>query len=494
MSSEGLKEFKVNDYITMKLENGKTIIYVMGERFNQCKFLLLNIKVDEITDLDDIESIDEAAEKLDGSLERDNIKKFQIPPEVEFWGHCSNFQVWNENDYDTRLLHSNLAFPLLKKLTDQGDPQARKVFKEEITKRIQCKYLPVIQFLKEADYFYYLNEEEKEIAFSDYDKVIINGKEKVIIGFELVLRNQEINEITEIIGLENCIYLRILDLSNNNIKKITGLEKLTKLKELILHDNLIEKINGLENLPKLVELDLSDNQIQKIEGLKTLTNLKKLRLNRNQINKMQELETLINLQELNITKNEIAKIEGLQNCRNLNLLNLSGNKISKIENLKNLTLLKRLYLTGNRIKKIEGFDKNINLEKIFLSNNQINKIEGLDYLSNLILLGLEKNIISKIENLDVNTQLRDLNLSNNLIKKIEGLSNLRNLEELNLNNNPILTIEGLENLEKLKYLYLKDTNIPLTLMEKLGGYSPIFKINSPELIVKYCKQLKNKKN
>jgi len=129
LSSEGKKEFKVNDYITLKLEDDKTFIYVMGERFNQCKYLFLNITVDEIAFLDEIESIDEAAEKLDDSLEalEHASAKIQIPPEVEFWGHCSNLQVWAENDYDSRLLHSNLAFPLLKELVDRGAPQAKRV-------------------------------------------------------------------------------------------------------------------------------------------------------------------------------------------------------------------------------------------------------------------------------------------------------------------------------------------------------------------------------
>ncbi len=87
MSTEGIKEFKVNDYITLRLEKGKTFIYVKGERFDQCKYLLLNIRIDEITSLEDIESIDEAAEKLDTGLEGD--EDMIIPPEVEFWGHCS---------------------------------------------------------------------------------------------------------------------------------------------------------------------------------------------------------------------------------------------------------------------------------------------------------------------------------------------------------------------------------------------------------------------
>ena len=38
-----------------------------------------------------------------------------ITPEQEFWEHYSNLQVWYKNDYNTRLLHRNLSFDLLKK-------------------------------------------------------------------------------------------------------------------------------------------------------------------------------------------------------------------------------------------------------------------------------------------------------------------------------------------------------------------------------------------
>jgi len=51
-----MKEFRVNKYITLKLENGKTIIYVNDKRFNQCKFLLLNISVNKISSFDEIGS------------------------------------------------------------------------------------------------------------------------------------------------------------------------------------------------------------------------------------------------------------------------------------------------------------------------------------------------------------------------------------------------------------------------------------------------------
>lgn len=36
-------EFRVNDYITLKLEDSKPNLYVKGEEFIQCKRLILNI-------------------------------------------------------------------------------------------------------------------------------------------------------------------------------------------------------------------------------------------------------------------------------------------------------------------------------------------------------------------------------------------------------------------------------------------------------------------
>ena len=127
MNATELKEFKVNDFITLRLEYNRTNIYINEQIFKQCKFLLLNIPVDEIKSFDEIQSIDEAAEKLDTTLEpRNGYRVDKIPPDVEFWGHCSNIQTWYEHDYDTRILHRNIAFPLLKHLVEAGDSKATK--------------------------------------------------------------------------------------------------------------------------------------------------------------------------------------------------------------------------------------------------------------------------------------------------------------------------------------------------------------------------------
>ncbi|MDX1799189.1 MAG: hypothetical protein R3255_11115, partial [Candidatus Lokiarchaeia archaeon] len=163
-----VKEFKINDYLKLKLEGGQTHIYVKGRRFQQCMYLLLNIPVDRIEEYDEIDSIDEAAEKLDRSMEgNQNHIAGRITPEEEFQGHCSNIQVWAENGYDTRILHRNLAFPLLKRLSEVGDPMAKRVFSEEIAIRLGSKHPTVIQFLTQNGYLRYLNHDEFESIFED---------------------------------------------------------------------------------------------------------------------------------------------------------------------------------------------------------------------------------------------------------------------------------------------------------------------------------------
>jgi len=137
-STNNDKEFEVNKYITLKLEGGKTNIYVNNILFLQCKYLLLNLSNDDIPKYDEIESIDEAMEiygkeHVNRKHERD---KTILDPETEFIGHCSNMQAWVENDYNVNILHSKLSLPLLKKLVYLGDKKAIIVFKELILEMV----------------------------------------------------------------------------------------------------------------------------------------------------------------------------------------------------------------------------------------------------------------------------------------------------------------------------------------------------------------------
>lgn len=164
-----MKDFVVNEYITLRLERGKTNIYIKNKVFSQCKyFLLQDLRLDEIGDYVRLfDSVDEQAEMLDHSLERPDAKAIRISPRDEFWAHCSNLQIWEENNYDTSLLHSNLAFPLLRELSRNGDLKAQFIFREEIVKRFSSGYLPIALFLILGGYLDSLKESELELCFLD---------------------------------------------------------------------------------------------------------------------------------------------------------------------------------------------------------------------------------------------------------------------------------------------------------------------------------------
>lgn len=156
-----MNKYVINEFLTLKLEVDKINIYVGNVLFNQCQSLLLHISLDDTSQVDDIESIDEVVDILEWSEEEQMMDGVAIDPETEFWGHCSNLQAWYEHGYDTRLLHSNLAFPLLKKLMDVGDPLAKKMFKEEVARRFESGYPAVIGYLYEQNFFHVLTDEEK---------------------------------------------------------------------------------------------------------------------------------------------------------------------------------------------------------------------------------------------------------------------------------------------------------------------------------------------
>ena len=193
-----MREFIINENITLRLERSNTIIYVAGREFKQCKYLLIDIPINHISTFDEIDSIDEIKERLDHSLEprgdsQGIIHRIEkIPPEVEFWGHCSNLQVWYENNYNTRILDKYLAFPLLKKLTELGDPLAKKVFKEEIAKRFEFGYVPVIEYLLNEKYLEYLDDTELKSIVEHLENKFFDIVQKlIIIQAESLIKNEE---------------------------------------------------------------------------------------------------------------------------------------------------------------------------------------------------------------------------------------------------------------------------------------------------------------
>ncbi len=399
------KEFKVNNFITLKLEKSKTVIYVKDKRFIQCKYLLIDISANEIELYEDIKSIDDASNNLDHTLEYVKINR-KIPAEMEFWGHCSNLQVWREHNYDTRLLHSNLAFPLLKKLTDVGDQIAKRVFKEEIAKRMESGHKSVVTYLISENYLNYLNDEELEI-------VLINLKISIAREF-----SKKYKEILDEVDL-NCL----LDLLLDNIKdsKVLKLKQIGLLKSdkkeiqagFKIRSKRVVKIKlvnyGLTVIPesigsleKLENLDLSHNRIKKIpESIGFLQNLQKLNLGINQIHEIPEsLGNLISLKQIKLDHNQLTNLpESITNLKSLEFLSLWSNSLVALpERIGDLTSLQIIGLSYNNLIKIPETISNLNsIQTLDLSNNHLTKIpEKIGYLKSLQVLWLNDNYLEDL--------------------------------------------------------------------------------------------------
>ncbi len=289
------KEFRINEFFYLKLEEGTSNIYINGNLFRQCTLLILNIPINEVEYFDEVKSIDEAAEKLGWSEDKQEeftrYKGYTLSPEEEFLGHCSNLQVWYEHRYDTRLLHHSLSFWLLSELS-YYDPVAKSVFKEKLAKRYESGCESVVNFLRaEFDISAYLTHEE-------------------ILRLELVPEETEILlDVEPLMGIDyphRFISGPYMDSPRNFIKKnkhvtslIIGndsnldkdpeiLEKLSNLKHLeyilVGRNNLSCLPESMSNLENLIYLDLSDNLFTHIPPiLKKMKSLQFVDLSKNKI-------------------------------------------------------------------------------------------------------------------------------------------------------------------------------------------------------------------
>ena len=249
------KEYTINHYLTLRLENNRTNIYVNGKRFTQCKFLLLNIPIDKVKELDDIESIDEAAERLNHVLEFQPKNKIKISPETEFWAHCSNLQAWAEYKYDPRLLHSNLAFPLLKALTNVGDLIAKEVFKQEIKLRFESFNPSTQKYLIKNGYLNYFNKEERNEIF----KLILDENIWLNLGYSYLNIDKKVK------ALES--FLQARNVNPINLKTLFAIAKIsinTKKYDLALkiYNEILEYYP--ENLKALIGKDYIFQEIKKL--------------------------------------------------------------------------------------------------------------------------------------------------------------------------------------------------------------------------------------
>ena len=400
-----MNEFIVNQFLSLKLEYGETNIYINERKIDQCKYLLLDkVSYSELPNfIESFESVDEATVNADHSLE--NLTNL-IPPKTEFWAHCSNLQVWAENNYDTRLLHMSIAFSLLKELAEAGDVVAKRVFKEEIAKRLGSGYPSAVDFLILEHFDDHLSHEELITS------VLVPEEAEIILELEELTGNQffQFTNINENYSEEDPFYQKFIVKNNHviglwihwwkqNPKSLPeGIAKLRKLKQLYYTGEkikcipkVISKLSGLEdlnveselleeipeyivNLKSLKSLSIYSSSLTTIpENIGELLNLEYLALSHNLVDIPDSLGDLKKLQSLNLSYNQFNNIpEFVFSFENLTILDFKRNKLKTLSDsvfrLQNLTTLN---LRMNSIIELpKSLIKMKNLKSLFIDKLQ----------------------------------------------------------------------------------------------------------------------------
>lgn len=151
------------------------------------------------------------------------------------------------------------------------------------------------------------------------------------------------NESENIIGL---------NLDSLKFRNIDFLKNLKNLKELVLRNNQICDITTLGNLRKLTYLDLSENSISETSILGCLSNLTHLILRRNKITNISFLKSLRALNVLDIGFNKVHDVSCLKNLHNLKKLDLDFNWITDLpKEIAFLEKLEYLSMNGNPLER-----------------------------------------------------------------------------------------------------------------------------------------------
>jgi hypothetical protein len=167
----GTDEFRVNDLLTVRFDGRGIYMLVNGQRFNQCVYPALY--PDVFMDSDQVEgdpsemaepdapaipkrargSVDANLYHDYGTLDHPGYEQSPgLPPETLFWGLCSSLQAWAENNYDSRLLHVNLAFPIARALARAGDEDAKAMYEREVVTRWKSDFEPVQVYLAQGGF------------------------------------------------------------------------------------------------------------------------------------------------------------------------------------------------------------------------------------------------------------------------------------------------------------------------------------------------------
>lgn len=348
---------------------------------------------------------------LDRTLEEGDLEERGITPEEVFIGHCSNLQAWAENDYNSRLLHRTMAFPLLKRLVEAGDSVAKAVFKEEIISRFESGNPTVVRYLISEGYIRkYVKEELLEALLESKELSILKNLQVLTeTTMEIV---EEVELFTQFgnrqYGIEfDKNRLCGLELRHINLKQFPlEITKIVSLEKVFLDENIFRSIpNKIGGLKNLRELSLDGNQLEALpEEIGSLMSLESLSLNINKFKKFPDCVTrLKNLKYLGLGMNQISDIpKSISKLENLKILALNSNQISRLpESIGYLKSLESLYIDDNSLESLpESIGELTSLKELELQSNKLVFLpESLFKINKLKKLDISENEIHHIQNI-----------------------------------------------------------------------------------------------
>ena len=218
--------------------------------------------------------------------------------------------------------------------------------------------------------------------------VTVNGKKYFIDDDILTIKNESIDSIENIQGLDSLANLKRLLLEHTNITSIKGLSSIKGLEYLSLEHNEISHIQNLDNLENLKVLALTSNKIEKIQGLENLINLEELYISDNPINRLEGIALLPKLHEIEIEHSNLESIEKGDLPRSIQCLRAQRNKITRVY----LPSMSACYLAGNKINTVE-LEPNARFDTLDVRDNEIVDLDWLENLRHADYLGWGQNLI-----------------------------------------------------------------------------------------------------
>ncbi len=440
-----MKEFVVNKHLKLALEDGETKIYVGGKFFRTCKYLLVNTTLERLNDPEIIDSIDDLEEELSHELEprydeeERVVRKDVLSPEDEFWGHCSNLQAWAENDYDTRLLHRNLAFWLLFELSGV-DSFAKHRFFEEMAERYNYGNETVREFIREFI---------DDLEWWSFEWALSMVTDTEQYEALLVLRDDLFKEVVSDVDVEQgkVISLRLNAQSSDVLSD-----------EVLKFSNSLQKLNiqgeELKFLPKefgelskLRELSIFNTKISELPPtFAKLSSLKSFWLARSKVNKLpSNFKALSALEELRLGELPLERLpESFGELPRLRKLGFGSLPLEILPEsfgeLKNLKELRISNCTFNYIpQSIGDLSK---LKKLFLSKVEIPPFPPtIRNLNSLVYLIVENSPTFCYDNLELLPVIETLDIAKNDLKEVPAqVCLMKTLKRLRLQYNPIKSL------------------------------------------------------